>query len=80
MKKIRMIKLGFAAVFLSASSLFFINSTAINAGSNCKHCGSIDACYNGDSTTQKGYEFCDIVPGTPPCEVSGYGKCTAVAE
>lgn len=69
------IKLILSAFAFSISALFFINTSMMPGQNPCKNCGSFDACSEGIPTNQAGYENCEIVPGHPPCEVSGYGEC-----
>lgn len=69
------IKLVLSAFAFCISTLFMINATMMSYPTDCKNCGSFDLCYDGSDTNQTGYENCEIVPGHPPCEVSGYGSC-----
>jgi hypothetical protein len=71
----------FSIVVFAISALFFINADKINNKAvhhgECHSCGTIESCMNGEEQipTDIGYEECEIVPGVPPCKVTGLMEC-----
>jgi len=65
-------------VLLSGLSVFGIGFSSNLVPTNCKSCGTWQACFEGWEHNQMGWSECDYVPGgDPPCEVGGtYGECS----